>query len=176
MYKQYIKNPSSANKDKYTRYRNKLTHIISKSKSKYYSDLVTAFQGDSKKTWRVLNNILNRDQNTKVFPEIDHSDTHPHTTRAASINASLADKFNDYFVSIGQNLSCKIVQPQNTSFEQYLSGSYPNSLFLKPTDNNEVCKIVKNIKNSNSAAADEISNKIVKTIIDVIVDPLVFLY
>lgn len=109
-YKKYIKNPNCTNKEYYTNYRNKLTHIVRKHKMKYYSDLITASQGDSKKLWKVLNNILNRDQNTRVLPETDNAATHLYATMHT--HASLADKFNDYFLSIGQNLSVKFPNPR----------------------------------------------------------------
>ena len=60
------------------------------------------------------------------------------------------------FVAIGKNLSQKINQPHNAKFRQYLKGNYLNSLFLRPTDSDEVLKIVMKMKSSYTPGADNI--------------------
>ena len=55
-------------------YRNKLSHIIRKSKKEYYGDLIAAAQGDSQKNWKVLNKALNRGQKKSVLPDIKDTD------------------------------------------------------------------------------------------------------
>ena len=140
LYKRYINEPNYNNKNEYINYRNKLTHIIRKRKSNHYAELINASLGESKKSWRVLNKVLNRGQKTPVFP--DHDNNTSNVTR----NNSLADKFNDYFVSIGSNISSKISQPQDASFKDYLPGNYLGSFFLNPTNCDEVYKIIMNMK------------------------------
>jgi len=44
-------------------------HIIRKGKSNYFAELTNASQGDSRKSWRVLNKVLNRGQKSPVFPD-----------------------------------------------------------------------------------------------------------
>lgn len=53
LYKFYMKNPSSLNKEKYVSYKNKLTQIIRKSKRNHYTELLKASQGDCKRSWNV---------------------------------------------------------------------------------------------------------------------------
>lgn len=87
-------------------------------------------------------------------------------------NTDLANEFNNYFVSIGANLSKNITQPHSVSYKQYMSGNYPNSFFLKPTDATELHNIIMALKSSNSAGEDEISSKILKSIAKEIIEPL----
>ena len=161
LYQKYIKKPNSDNKTKYTIYRNKLTQLIRKSKTNHFSHLITDSKGDSKKSWMVINNVLNRSHKQPVLPNYDQSSP-----------SDVADELNNYFVSIGENLARKISQPQGTSFKQYLSGNYVNSLYLKPTNRDELYNIIMAMKNSNSAGEDEISGKILKAIANEIVEPL----
>ena len=119
LYQKYLKHPNLENKNKYYAYRNKLTHLIRKSKSSHYFQLINASKGNSKKSWQVINSVLNRGNKQHVLPDPGNT-TH----------TDLADNLNNYFVSIGENLSKKITQPQGNSFNQYLTGNYVNSLSL----------------------------------------------
>ncbi len=161
LYKQYIKNQSTINKNKYNAYRNKLTHIIRKSKCAYFTEQLRTAQGDTKKTWSVLNNVLGRERIPLVLPDYE---TRP--------GVELSNQFNNFFVSIGENLANKISQPPGTSYNQYLTGDYPNSFFLTPTDTEEAHKIILGLKNSHTAGTDGISSKILIAIAPAIANPL----
>ena len=161
LYQRYLKKTNLENKNKYTTYRNKLTHLIRKSKTNHYSDLINASKGDSKKSWKVINSVLNRGKKQPVLPDLCNAN-----------NADLANNFNNYFVSIGENLSEKINQPQGISYKEYLTGNYLNSFYLKPTNRDEIYNIIMAMKSSNSAGEDEISSKILKAIANEIVEPL----
>lgn len=162
LYKLYIKNPSIKNKDKYHRYRNKLTNIIRNSKRNYYSEQITSAQGDSKRTWSILNKVLNRNKKSTVLPN------------ATNISGSeLADDFNTYFASIGEDLAKKITPPPHgVSCTQYLKGNFPNSFFMKPTDSKEILEIITKLKGSHTVGVDGICGKIIKAIAHLIVNPL----
>ena len=176
LYKRFVKNPCETKKETYIKYRNKLTQIIRMSKRRYYTECITANRGDQKKSWQVLNEILSRKHKNTTLPDIkikEKSKNAENTTGNATNNDELANKFNDHFVSIGKNLSQKIKKPHNATFRQYLKGSYLNSLFLKPTDGDEVLKIAMKMKSSYTAGVDNIC-KILKAIINVILEPLVY--
>uniref|UniRef100_A0A6Q2ZN45 Reverse transcriptase domain-containing protein n=1 Tax=Esox lucius TaxID=8010 RepID=A0A6Q2ZN45_ESOLU len=70
LYKLYMKNPSSLNKDKYISYKNKLTQIIRKTKRNHYTELLKASQGDSRRSWNVLNEVLNRRYKNTILPDL----------------------------------------------------------------------------------------------------------
>jgi len=60
----------------------------------------------------VLNKVLNRDKKSAVLPECSDDNS-----------LLLADSFNDYFVSLGEDLAKKIRPPNESSFRQYLHGN-----------------------------------------------------
>ncbi len=53
-------------------------------------------------------------------------------------DAELANSFNDYFNTTGENLSITNSPPEGATYQQYLKGNYVNSLFLAPTNKTEV--------------------------------------
>jgi len=83
----------------------------------------------------------------------------------------LANNFNNYFYSIGEKLSNKIIQPQGISFNHYLQVTYINSVFMEPTNCNEVYKIITNLQSLYTAGEDEICSKILKAIALDIMEP-----
>ena len=104
----YTKDPNDTNKEMYSKFRNKLTHIIRKSKREHYTDCLKRSLGDSKKTWQVLNRALGRDRKDSVLPD----------TGSSSGQDDFANLFNNNFVSIGENLASKISPPLGASFTQ----------------------------------------------------------
>jgi len=78
----------------------------------------------------------------------------------------IAEKFCDYFTNIGENYSNKIPPSMNTS-AYYLNRrkkKNPNSIFLTPTDSNEIITILKTLKSKKSAGHDQLSTVFLKSI------------
>ena len=67
LYKQFLCNPSETNKINYSKYRNKLTHCLRIAKRKHFADKLEEARCDTKKTWNIINEVLNR-KNSKVMP------------------------------------------------------------------------------------------------------------
>ena len=111
LYQKYIKKPTTENKSRYTIYRNKLTHLIRKSKQNHYTELINASKGDSKESWKVINNVLNRGHKRTVLPDLANG----------SID-DLANDLNDYFVSIGENLAQKNYKTTRSLFQPVHEG------------------------------------------------------
>ena len=53
----------------------------------------------------------------------------------------ISEKFNDFFVNIGNNVEAKIPQPK-ASFSVYLKNRVNNSMFVCPVDDKEVLNML----------------------------------
>jgi hypothetical protein len=80
---------------------------------------------------------------------------------------------NDYFCSIGEKLSEKITQPHNTNIT--LPPNIDNTIYLQPTNQNEVKQIISNMKNKNGGI-DGINSNILKALSNKICNPLVKIF
>ena len=85
----------------YTWYRNTLSTILRVSKKNYYSIQFQATLNDIKGTWKVITNIFKNNSKTS-------------SARSLKIDAELKDdtllkKCNNYFCSIGPNLSVYLI-------------------------------------------------------------------
>ena len=56
----YLKMPSAFNEITNKPYRNKLNHILKMSERQHYSDLLTTNKSNTKKTWQIMKNIVNK--------------------------------------------------------------------------------------------------------------------
>ena len=83
----------------------------------------------------------------------------------------MAEVFNNYFVNIGPNLAHNIPD-SNKDFHSYLTNRNPQSLFFTPVTEDEVKQVVNNLKTKRSSGYDDITNFLLKNIINEIVAPL----
>jgi hypothetical protein len=140
-------------KQDYISYKNKLTEIIKRRKSDYYSKFITDHKANAHAVWQHINQILGRSQKSN--------------NNLSSINPNTLNKF---FAELGNNTTKHIKRTDN--FMKYLQSPCLNSFFLSPVTPQEICEITKTLKNKNSAGFDNLTVSIIKQIIVSIASPL----
>ena len=118
LYEKFLKNRSIQNEKIYKDYRKLFETITMKSKRKYYSEKLLQFQGDAKKTWRIMKEVIGK---SKLI--------HSTLPRKIIINKNvifeekhIANAFNNFFINIGPKLADDI--PTATrSFESYVQNT-----------------------------------------------------
>ena len=110
-----VKSNSKLLMESYKQIRNRLNNLNTQLKCEYFSEKITQFQGDLKKTWKTINQVINKKSNTTVVPNL--------TVDGQTIRGKkeIASSTNEYFCSIGNRLSEKIPKKLNP----LLSGEYP---------------------------------------------------
>ena len=102
---------------KYKQYKNKLNHIIRVAKNKHYEEQLIKYKHDTKVQWKALNEIMNPNNTSSMLTtefigrSLGEKITDP---------TSMANRFNDYFVNIGQGLAKKLSNSK-TNFDKYLT-------------------------------------------------------
>ena len=167
MYKTYVKNPTPYRKSCYTKFRNHLTNVIHSVKRKFYSEKFNNLRGNLNKTWKLINNILRR-QNTAIGNSVFQDDTGRITDPK-----QIAEGFNTFFVNIGNSIANSAGSDDTTtSFRMYLEDSVAPSAFFKPITVKEICDIALNLKDNKAPGYDAICARVVKKIIHIICKPL----
>ena len=110
-----VKSNSKLLMESYKQIRNRLNNLNTQLKRKYFSEEITQFQGDLKKTWKTINQVINKKSNTTVVPNLSVDG------QTIGGNKAIASSMNEYFCSIGNKLSEKIPIKANP----LLSGEYP---------------------------------------------------
>ena len=83
----------------------------------------------------------------------------------------MVDRFNDYFVNVGQNLANKIALESDSHLD-YMNIYNNNSMFVLPVTPSEICDATATFKFNKSAGIDSISPNVIKSIIKNIALPL----
>ena len=103
LYKRYVNNPTPLNHSAYKAHRNTYIYAIRSRKQSFFSDKFSRCSNNIKSTWKVINQLLQRERATTQLPSVFQIDDEP-------INNpfDIAEKFNDFFVNIGSELSKNI--------------------------------------------------------------------
>ena len=84
----------------------------------------------------------------------------------------VANGFCSYFSCIGPNLA-KNIQPPPCSHEDFLSGSFRQSIFFSPTTDDEIITIAQSFASRKAAAGyDNIAMSVIKESIQIMSEPL----
>ena len=152
--------------NEYSSHVDKLIKIV---KADYYQKEFEKFKGDIKKTWRMINSILNRNRKVNNFPSYIIGSNGKITDKQEIVN-----ELNNYFCNIGQILADSIPS-SNHSYSHYLKKLITSSFSFSTVDSETVLKILKQFKPKTSKGIDGISMKILKSVSSIILDPLTLL-
>ena len=141
---------------------------IRAAKREYYFKTFTAQKNDMKKTWKTIDETLNRRRNKSKFPS-----EFVINNRSIADHKEIADQFNIFFSNIGSTLSDSIKIDANTlDFTDYLNNPTEHRFNFNTITESETLSIINKLKSKNSSGKDEISNKLLKSIKDEIAKPL----
>ena len=129
-------------------------------------------KSDIRKTWILIKSIISG--KNKIEDEVKelHDDR-----KVLTEPVPIANAFNNYFINIGPNLARKITNPSG-SHRDYVQ--VPNiccsSMTVLETDYIEIYNIVSALDPNTSCGYDEISPKVIKSVIGHILSPLVAIF
>ncbi len=171
LHKNSILFPTLANLNKYRNYRNLYNTLLRKSKNLFYHNKLQENAKNPKKNWETLNEIIGKKSCNKKISEINNDNGLTLTN-----DIEIAERFNDFFSSIGQKISDSISKT-DTDPLSYLKHD-PNIPQLKfdeitPTHINDM---IKQISPKKSLDIDGISNFLLSQLNDQISVPLAYIF
>ena len=170
MFKAHLKGDVST--FNYRNYRNSLQKIIRLSKSKYLHEKCNEYRRDSRKLWRLINDIIRKTGNKKNMIE---------SLKIKNLMKydpdSITNEFCEFFSTVGERFSDDIKVPEN-NIDYYLDKmpKANSSLFLTPTNSEEIQYLIKSLPNKTSSGHDSISNNLLKKLIPSILEPLAIIF
>ena len=150
-------------------YEKDTVNNIREAKKQYFDRIFTAYQSDINKTWRTINETLNRNKKNGELPtNLFHDGVE------LSDAKEIATAFNSYFATIGEKLAASIHENNNVSddFQQYLDTPAETRLKFNCITENETIKAINRLENKSSSGHDGISNKLLKLIKNELKTPL----
>jgi hypothetical protein len=151
-----VSDPNELNINKYKVYKSAYQRIIRAAKKLYLQQKLEQNASNPKKTWETLNEILGKTRGSDSVTRI-------RINGAPEDNVTkIADHFNTFFTSIGQEISDS-VPPVSKPAEEYINyGRLIPDLELGNTTPEHVLKIIKQFKPKNSCDIQGVSTKMVK--------------
>ena len=168
LFKKYLKNKTPLNFEQYKAQRDFVKRSINLAKKRYYCRIFEENKNNAKKTWRTLNNVLNRKKNagSPLPAELEMPDGNKITGRRKIVN-----KINEYFVKKGPKLASRI-RNDGIPMHRFLKRKNPHSFKFSPVTNAEIEKIINELDCSKATGYDEISPQILKWSASTILDSL----
>lgn len=170
LYKQAKSDPTNISlSNQYKEYSKILDKIIKDAKIKYERNLIESNLNNQNKLWSIIKGKLGKNiiKDNTIDNLINEYGT--------KINDPLeiANIFNTYFCEIGNKLSDKIRQIPGKTVK--MPSMNPDSIYIRPTDGNEIKNIVTSMRNK-AGGIDNINTKSLKVLIDHLAEPLALLY
>ena len=151
--KQYLANPTSANKLRYTASRNYTSRLIKNEKYNFYNRKFESKMEQPRRFYRELNKISGRNETKDEVCIIEPE----HNVVVREDN--LADFLNQRFASQGERVSRSI---SAMSVEEFQSERTLNSMYLYPTSLDEINRSIADPKNGKASGIDELSAEVLK--------------
>ena len=126
-------------------YKNLLNYVINKLKSKYYSNKFNSLNGDSKKIWNNVNDLLAR-KNKDSSIEIKENGI-------IIGGRSVASVFNRYFTTVVSDLVKHFPTSSNSFSSDYIN-RVSSSCFLYPTNVTEILFVLMKMKKKGNCLYD----------------------
>ena len=139
------------NETTYKNYKHLFEKLKFKSKQSYYKNLIFKNKNNIKKTWAIINEVINKTNMKKNY-----------LPRSLIVNNKtiydkklIAENFNDFFVNIGPKLAAKI-EPATQNFNTYLH-DYNQILLESELTDKEFENAFFSLKINKSAGYDDVN-------------------
>ena len=165
LWDKYEKNPTTENKNIYTKFRNKLTGLMRKNERLHLENQLDLFQNEMGKSWKILRTVLCKNSKNK-----DPSKFNINNQEVMDC-IRIATEFNTHFVETGPKLSEKIDSSVNPL--KYVNCNKTH-IKLPCISEDEISRTINSLKNA-SAGWDNIPTFVVKKVAKHIIRPLTYL-
>ena len=165
-------NATSKTISDYKDYNKLLQKIKRVAKKSYYGEMCTRFKSNTKKLWKIINEISGKTNNKDgLIDSLKVDNIHVYESKR------IANRFGKYFSTVGETFAKKI--PNLVRYiNSYLEKIWFNnqSIFMEPCTPSEIRKLLRQLPPKNSSGYDNISNVLLKEIGPYIIDILVELF
>ena len=138
----------------YKNHRNLLSTLLKRSKENYYKKCFGSNWNNAKIIWKGIKSIITLKDITSSGPRTISQGgnliTNPY---------DIANIFNNYFSSVADTAE-KNIKYSRKHFSHFLNNQYNNSLFIQPTDSDEIANIMSTLNMNKSSGPNSIPYKV----------------
>lgn len=169
LYQKLQNDPNNINlSNAYKEYKNKLNRLIQKAKKNYSNSMINNNKNSTKALWKCVNNICNKLEPKTIISKIRLTDEN-----IIENKQEIANAFNQHYSDLGQTYANKINDPPEGFAENNIE--IENTMYLYPTNETEVRKVIKELKLKKSPGLDNIRTEVLKKVETEIATPITYL-
>ena len=166
LYSKKLKKPTEPNIERYKDHLREYNKQKRITKNSYYRTMLDKNKHNIKQSWIILKQAMGKNNDKSSYPNqflIENKNI--------SDKQDIANSFNTFFSKIGAETSNNVPQT-NKQFASYLPNSIMNSIFIEPVSPSDVLKATNRLKPKTSSGHDELSTKLMKETISLILEPI----
>ena len=158
-------------KSEFNGIKNEITRLTRTSKKEFYEKYFTKHKQNLSKTWQGIKQIINTKSKNSDYPSciIDKSDTITDPTE-------IANRFNNFYASVADNILEKRKYNGNTSFRDYLTGPLDATMALYECDEVEVFNLILMLNPKKKNGPNSIPTEILHLLANDICKPLSIIF
>lgn len=162
----YYLNRNNENKNKYKSYYKLLRKCINNLQVLCNRRHIAYSHNKVKAAWDVVKRNMGNEPCREFISNIVDSDI------TFTSGSDIANKFNNHFIDVASNTSSN---KSNKSSGKHHIETLDNSIFIEPTNESEIFRIINSLRNTKSAGHDNISTELLKKISQYISSPLAYI-
>ena len=143
--------------------------MIKHAKISHYNNQFKKYYGNSRQTWNVINDVINRPKSGS-FPEFIHINN-----ENVSDSGLIANHFNNYFGRVGSDMAAMVPVPDNCTHQDYLPKDIFSTFNFEPVTEIKVKNIITQLKSKPSTGYDGISSSLLKYLEPILSGPLLLI-
>ena len=158
--------------EKYKNYRKKLRILIKFAKNKFYCKKFDNCQGNSKKTWELINELRGKSNSKSKSSFLVQGNV-------IKDRRIIANEFNKYFTSVAYNLNENALKSENLpitpipDFSTYIGKRVNDSFFFEPCSHDEIKEIMSDLEDGK---ASDIPIRVLKSCLSTVAPYLTTFY
>ena len=165
-----LRKPSETNTSAFKTYNRIYTKLVRTAKKTYYDTKFTDFSTNMRKTWDTIREVIGSKKHRENIPDYFRNNG-----RLLIESLDIAEGFNDFFSGIGPKLANEI-PPSNVNFKDFMGEPSENEFIFAQITPDILDLMASKLKPKRSAGPDNISTKLLKEIIPIILIPLCHLF
>ena len=165
------KRKSSMLMDSYRHVRNKVNVLNIQVKKLYYTNKISACQGNMKESWKEINELLSKRSKSSKIDSLKESDSE------GVHKKDISNAMNNFFCSVGKDLADKIDPVPNPLLTgDYEITNYKTIFRFRTIDVQEIRDAIANITTAKSFGTDNISSYFLKLALPFIENSLALMF
>ena len=145
----------------YRKLQNKINSKVKTTKASYYHNNVIQCEGNSRRTWKTINNLMSCRQNNQLVKVVKVNDI------SMCNSNEISNTFDEHFSTIGPRLAREIPSTSDEVSTYYFHENF-NKFSFRPTTISTVFTHLNRLSKTKSTGLDNISAKLIRECADII--------